>query len=314
MTGPNWPNSGEIDIIEGVNTQTINRMTMHTSGGCTLVNKNCQGNLGCAADGGGTTSFGTGFNRAGGGVFAMEWTSNSINIWHFARHHAPSDFNGAHPNPRNWGNPTASFVGGSGCNIDSHFMNNNIVFDTTFCGDWAGNVWSQDSTCSHLAPTCQQYVQNNPRAFQEAYWKINSLKVYQQSSARMSRDISSSSAASNGQSILSNVSTETTALSSQASITPVSTGTVNSGFPVNSANVTLAQPTLSANPVSPSEAPVAVVTQTVTGDFVATHTRYPSPARAAFQGHNGAILPEKRMISHRAARHLQQHAHGAHRF
>lgn len=57
-------------------------------------------------------------------------------------------------------------------------MNNNIVFDTTFCGDWAGGVWSQDSTCASQANTCQDYVMNNPSAYTEAYWTVNSLKVY----------------------------------------------------------------------------------------------------------------------------------------
>lgn len=33
--GPNWPSNGEIDIIEGVNDQTGNDMTLHTSSGCT---------------------------------------------------------------------------------------------------------------------------------------------------------------------------------------------------------------------------------------------------------------------------------------
>jgi hypothetical protein len=28
--GPNWPSSGEIDIIEGVNSQKANSMALHT--------------------------------------------------------------------------------------------------------------------------------------------------------------------------------------------------------------------------------------------------------------------------------------------
>ncbi len=50
-------------------------------------------------------------------------------------------------------------------------------------GDWAGQTWSQDPTCSAKAPTCQEYVQNNPQAFSEAYWKINALKVYSKDSS-----------------------------------------------------------------------------------------------------------------------------------
>jgi hypothetical protein len=61
-------------------------------------------------------------------------------------------------------------------------MNHNIVFDTTFCGDWAGNVWSQGN-CASRAATCQDYVANNPGDFADAYWLINSVKVYEQSGA-----------------------------------------------------------------------------------------------------------------------------------
>ncbi|KAL8952035.1 MAG: hypothetical protein Q9222_002022 [Ikaeria aurantiellina] len=180
MTGPSWPNSGEIDIIEGVNAGSENQMTMHTSSGCTLAGSNCQGNTGCPIKPAGANNYGTGFNNANGGVYAMEWTSGAINIWFFSRNSIPSDISSSSPNPSGWGTATASFVGGSdSCDIDSHFMNNNIVFDTTFCGDWAGGVWGSDATCSALAGSCQDYVQNHPEAFAEAYWTVNSLKVYQ---------------------------------------------------------------------------------------------------------------------------------------
>ena len=109
-------------------------MTMHTSGGCSMVSENCQGNQGCGVQAGGGNSFGDGFNNANGGVYAMEWTSSAINIWFFSRNNVPSGISGSAPNPSTWGNPTASFQGGSACNIDDHFTNNNLVFDTTFCG------------------------------------------------------------------------------------------------------------------------------------------------------------------------------------
>ncbi|KAL8859957.1 MAG: hypothetical protein Q9178_003506 [Gyalolechia marmorata] len=179
LTSKVQPNSGEIDIIEGVNTASQNQMTMHTGPGCTLAGSSCQGGPGCPIKPEGSNNYGTNLNNAGGGVYAMEWTSGSINIWFFPRNGIPGDISSANPNPSAWGTPTASFVGGDNCNIDQHFMNHNIVFDTTFCGDWAGSVWSQEATCSALAGTCQEFVQNHPEAFADAYWTINSLKVYQ---------------------------------------------------------------------------------------------------------------------------------------
>ena len=56
--------------------------------------------------------------------------------------------------------------------------NHHIVFDTTFCGDWAGSVWAA-SSCAAYAPSCQAFVAANPGVFASAYWLINSVKVYQ---------------------------------------------------------------------------------------------------------------------------------------
>lgn len=187
--GPNWPGSGEIDILEGVNTQTDNIITLHTSSGCTMSNSgsaststlassNCNlgnGNDGCSQST--TASYGTPFNSGGGGVYAMEWTDSHIAVWFFARGSLPSDIASDSPNPGNWGTPTTLFSG-SGCDINEHFANHNIVFDTTFCGDWAGNVWDSNSQCASLASTCTDYVSQNPSAFSDAYWLINSVKVY----------------------------------------------------------------------------------------------------------------------------------------
>ncbi|KAL8997264.1 MAG: hypothetical protein Q9188_006369, partial [Gyalolechia gomerana] len=175
-TGPNWPSSGEIDIIEGANMQSQNQVTMHTSEGCSLAGSTCLAHEGCSLENSG--KFGDGFNQGNGGIYAMEWTSNGIFVWNFDRGQEPQDVLGESPDPKGWGNPTASFQGGSSCDIDQHFKDQQIFFDTTFCGDWAGREWSQDSTCSAKASTCEEYVQNNPAAFAEAYWQINALKVY----------------------------------------------------------------------------------------------------------------------------------------
>jgi hypothetical protein len=196
MFGPNWPAGGEIDILEGVNTQTKNSVTLHTSPGCSISNqgslastKLASADCGAAGSSSGcgqavddTQTYGNGFNAAGGGVYATEWTSDHIAVWFFPRSRIPQDIQSQNPNPATWGQPTARFVGGSSCKIDSFFNDHQIIFDTTFCGDWAGlpQVWDSNPQCAALAPTCNQYVANNPAAFVEAYWVINSVKVYQQ--------------------------------------------------------------------------------------------------------------------------------------
>lgn len=191
MFGPNWPASGEIDIIEGVNEQTTNSITLHTAPGClvsdansllgtVLANSDCSaGNsgTGCGVSTTNTQNYGAGFNAIGGGVYAMQWEETGIYVWFFGRGSIPSDISSGQPDTANWGTPLASFSG-SGCDFDTAFSNQNLVFDTTFCGGWAGSVWGS-SSCSSLASSCNAYVAENPAAFTDAYWLINSVKVYQ---------------------------------------------------------------------------------------------------------------------------------------
>lgn len=199
LYGPSWPSSGEIDIIEGVNTQESDTITLHTSEGCTITNDgtlssttlketNCNADdagTGCGMDTASNQNYGDGFNAIGGGVYAMEWTSSAISVWFFARSSIPSDISSEAPNPSGWGQPIAKFNGGSGCDIDTHFKNQNLVVDTTFCGDWAGSteVWDSNSEAKALANTCEEYVASTPEAFEDAYWLINSIKVYQQAAS-----------------------------------------------------------------------------------------------------------------------------------
>jgi len=193
MVGPNWPNDGEIDIIEGVNQQTSNDMTLHTSEGCTMsssgdftgsvVSTDCwiddpdqSDNEGCQITTSNTETYGTGFNANNGGVYATNFQDSAISIYFFARGSIPSDITDGSPDPSGWGTPIAQFTDSS-CDIESYFTDLQIVFDTTFCGQWAGNVWSSGS-CASVASTCDDYVENNPAAFADAYWSINTLQVY----------------------------------------------------------------------------------------------------------------------------------------
>lgn len=146
MLGTSWPNNGEIDIIEGVNTQTSNSMTLHTSDGCTINDNGFTGtlstgncyidaagqpiNAGCGISNPDIYSYGSGFNFIRGGVYATEWTSTGINIWFFPRDSIPLDIIAGIPDPMLWGLPAAKFAGG--CDINEHFDEMSIVSVTLF--------------------------------------------------------------------------------------------------------------------------------------------------------------------------------------
>jgi len=185
--GPNWPNSGEIDIIEGVNTQNFDQTTLHTNPGCdmgsedrskftgNMVESNCAaaGNAGCGIQTGQGT-YGQSFNDHQGGVFVMEWTTSYIQAFYFPRSGIPGDIANGNPNPAGWGKPYAYFQLGGNCPT-SHFANHQLVLDLTFCGDWAGAVFG--SQCPGKGD-CATYVKNNPNDFADAYWIINYVKVF----------------------------------------------------------------------------------------------------------------------------------------
>jgi hypothetical protein len=225
-----WPEFGEIDILEGVNDYDSNSITLHTSKGCVVdnstsgsmgqagnnnldasftglmttgdcdVNADGQGkNVGCsihapktmssaqmAADSSSKTatphpSYGTAFNAAGGGVYATEWTPTSISVWFIPRSsplYTTHFTNTTIPDPSQWGTPMAHFSG-SGCEFDAHFQNLKVLFDTTFCGEWAGKEWDKSCAKKTGVATCEAYVRDNPDVFKEAFWEIAGLKMYQ---------------------------------------------------------------------------------------------------------------------------------------
>ncbi|KAF2146424.1 glycoside hydrolase family 16 protein [Aplosporella prunicola CBS 121167] len=184
----NWPADGEIDIIEGVHTNTLNTNQAYTSDGCSVAGTgqtgvaddlNCSD--GCGSTAGSYGSYGGDFNTDGG-VYAMEWTSSFIRVWFFPRGRIPPTITTAAPDPAEFGTPMANFQGN--CDIDAHFINHQIIFDITFCGDWAGPAY-QDAGCPMYQgmdswDSCKHFVAGNPDKFSDAFWDINSLNVYQQ--------------------------------------------------------------------------------------------------------------------------------------
>jgi len=203
--GPDWPATGEIDIVEGVNTYTNNQATIHTNPGCTLATSsssalgitgtvvggtNCaadeSNNEGCGVRSANTQSFGGAFNSAGGGVYAMKWDDSGISVFFFPRSSVPSDITAKAPNPDNWGTPVGNWPADN-CAPFTFFKTHSAIFDTTLCGDWAAGVWGgtgvpgQDTSCAASTgfSTCEAYVAAQGGGFSQAYWEVVSVNIYQ---------------------------------------------------------------------------------------------------------------------------------------
>ncbi|KAF2875040.1 concanavalin A-like lectin/glucanase domain-containing protein [Massariosphaeria phaeospora] len=202
-----WPVDGEIDIIENVNDAIHNNAALHAAGECGVSNATDQTgswkstdcniehdkNQGCGTEFSEPYNFGEGFNRNGGGVYAMEWTSSAINIWFFPSNAVPESISSpesfysshSHPDPSTFNRPSASFAGDCSSSFTDKFFNHTIVFDTTFCGGWAGGTFGNEgSQCQRSAyatssESCVDFVGSNPEAFSEAYWAFKSLRVWQ---------------------------------------------------------------------------------------------------------------------------------------
>ncbi|TFY69781.1 hypothetical protein EVJ58_g225 [Rhodofomes roseus] len=132
------------------------------------------GNAGCGVTEWSRASYGPIFDEQGGGVFAMKWDVSGIGVWSFYRAAVPQDVTNGQPTPSTWGEPVA-FLEASGCDPITNFVNHSIIFDITFCGDWAGN----DYGTSGCPGTCAQRLMD-PSNFNNASWRIRSLTVYRQ--------------------------------------------------------------------------------------------------------------------------------------
>lgn len=204
--GPNWPNGGEIDILEGVHDYANNQATLHTSDGCTIASSSSSAlaisgsviagtdcsvsttsNQGCGIRANSATTYGSGFNDNGGGVYAMKWDSTGIAVYFFPRDSIPADITANTPLPETWGAAQARWPAAS-CDPFRFFNNHHAIFDTTLCGDWAGGVWNaagipgQEQSCAQRTgfSTCDAFIRARGSAFQEAYWEVRYMQIYEE--------------------------------------------------------------------------------------------------------------------------------------
>jgi len=195
--GPNWPFGGEIDILENINLATTNQMALHSTPGCfaqpnvtqsgTPILADCGTASGCTVRENKPNSYSSGFATAGGGVWAVQFDSSGIFMWFFSRPEIPANIQSSTPTSSitdlsSWGPPSAAYPASS-CNIPEFFTAQNIVFDITLCGDWAGVPSIYNTTCPGPGPNSTGicYHDNIPgpgNNFDNAYFEISYVRVY----------------------------------------------------------------------------------------------------------------------------------------
>ncbi len=160
-----WPDHGEIDIMEALNRAGTNMVSVHTTNGCSMAvqrlmqgvanSSNCDAdvnyNQGCDVTNT-PGSFGSAFNTAGGAVMALEWRAQGIRVWQFPRGQLPRDLAAAgnatltNPDPSTWGPPLADFPS-TQCDISSYFKNASITANIDLCGPAMDGGKYESSQC-----------------------------------------------------------------------------------------------------------------------------------------------------------------------
>ncbi|KAH8895584.1 hypothetical protein GQ53DRAFT_820407 [Thozetella sp. PMI_491] len=189
-----YDNSGEFDIYENWNTLNYNRVTFHTSSAyptCALsstpVDSNnpvlatsCYSpqNIGC-----GVAEHDGYWGSSSGGTYALEWTSDHVTVWAWARGSEPSDLLAKTPNPSGWSNPHMKLDTSTCSSLSSAFKNMYIILNIDLCGNPAGqSEWTNNGCAASTGTTCNSYVANNPSAFSDVYFQMSRLEVYQTTS------------------------------------------------------------------------------------------------------------------------------------
>ncbi|CAI7655128.1 unnamed protein product [Penicillium glandicola] len=280
--GKDWPTDGEIDIIEGVNLQDHNEIVMHTAGTCSLTDTDMTGSVnatGCGEDlgtvgcviEGQEGSYGTSFNKLNGGVYTLQWTDEFLKICSI-----PASITSGKPDVTEFGTPMALVE--ESCDVATAFKAQSFVFDVTFCGDWAGNVYSTSGcpmTSSDGAQSCINYVANHPAMFEQTYWEINSVKIYQESVQGTASVSSSETESTAAATVVSQTTAETHATQSATTSTEEQTAGAVVELTPTSASTVVATAKSAATEVVENTSTSSKQTRTITSIVTATETVCP---------------------------------------
>lgn len=183
---PVWPAGGEVDLVEAHDDSDTNTPALHTDDfECLLGGRKGEGNdhpyWTQPEKDRPSGSFGPKFNENGGGVFAVRNDPRGIGYWFFPRDKVPSALSNAGPwIPENtddymgkphWWMSFNDDNGKSQCtrkNAYDRFGWMRPVINIELCG--SSNKVNYDE--------CLKSVQNNPSAYADAYWDIQSIKIF----------------------------------------------------------------------------------------------------------------------------------------
>ncbi|AEO55983.1 glycoside hydrolase family 16 protein [Thermothelomyces thermophilus ATCC 42464] len=292
MVGPQWPLDGEVDIYEGWNLNTANKVVLHTDGpsvvgSCTVSQEdftaslrysNCwdkapdqPGNTGCAAD----EPDGT-FGGAAGGVYATEWSETGFKIWSWTHDNVPSDVKSGKPDPSTWGMPVFA-AGGSTCDVTKTFNNMRIILNINLCGDAAGGLWGETCQAATGVAQCAQYVQQNPKAFEQTYWKIRGIDVYQLETVKPSSTAASSTSTTSSKSSTSNTSAASSTSTSDSTPSSTSTKSTKSTAPTSTTGASTSATETCTSDVTTESATETVTSTSSSGPATETDTESDCP-------------------------------------
>ncbi|GJJ15414.1 hypothetical protein Clacol_009690 [Clathrus columnatus] len=237
-----WPAGGEIDTFENVNQATANQISLHTNPGCSLSNTaNFTGNVissdcsatannnqGCIVADNSNGAFGQSFSANGGGVFVTEYAATYIAVWFLPRASIPSPLNDDSATTLDTstiGEPLVNYTN-AGCNIAEFFTAQELILDITLCGDFAGNPMIFNETCQGVC--YNDFVIGPPSNYDNAYFEIRNIKVFQNDAAISASGSSSSSSSSGSGSNSGSGSSSSSGSSSGSNSDSPSGGTKNS--------------------------------------------------------------------------------------
>ncbi|KAG9007178.1 hypothetical protein FRB94_014561 [Tulasnella sp. JGI-2019a] len=122
------------------------------------------------------------------------WDYTPILIWFFPRASIPSSVSSSAStiDTSTLGTPVGNWPAG-GCTVDTYFAAQNLIFDITLCGDFAGSASVFASTCSGTCYT--DYVVGTGANYATAYFEVQYVRIYGTSSAVVVSSSSSKSGA-----------------------------------------------------------------------------------------------------------------------